>query len=84
MNILTDLKEWAKSRYKAEVDNRPYENIHRQTLKETWGQIIKKIDEMIKSSQQSQFSRPDPARELRESEQAMIDKASSWNPPSGK
>ncbi len=40
---LTELQEWAKERYEAEVIHRPMENIHRETLRITWQQVIDKL-----------------------------------------
>jgi len=42
---LEELEEWAKQRYEAEVTYRPVENIHRETLRITWQQIIDKLKE---------------------------------------
>ena len=35
------LLEWAVSRWRAEVENRPMVNIHRRTLDNTWRQVIR-------------------------------------------
>jgi hypothetical protein len=36
--------EWAVSRWKAEVENRPMQNIHRRSLDDTWRQVIRHFD----------------------------------------
>lgn len=38
--VRRDLLEWAVSRWKAEVENRPLINVHRRTLDDTWRQVI--------------------------------------------
>ena len=38
-----ELREWANQRYEAEVLNRPVQNIHRETLRITWQQVIDKL-----------------------------------------
>jgi len=35
--------EWAKSRWDAEVKNRPDINIHKRTLNNTWEQVIREV-----------------------------------------
>ena len=37
----SDVVEWAASRWRAEVANRPLQNIHRRTLDDTWRQVIR-------------------------------------------
>ena len=32
---------WAVDRWRAEVANRPLQNVHRRTLDETWRQVIR-------------------------------------------
>lgn len=34
---------WAISRWKAEVENRPLQNVHRRTLDDTWRQVIRRL-----------------------------------------
>jgi len=38
-----ELREWAEERYRDEVLSCPIENIHRETLRITWQQIIDKL-----------------------------------------
>ena len=35
--------DWAVGRWRAEVANRPLQNIHRRTLDDTWRQIIRHL-----------------------------------------
>ena len=44
---LIKFRQWAESRYEEEVAHRPDVNIHKRTLKETWNQVLRKINEMI-------------------------------------
>jgi hypothetical protein len=34
---------WAASRWKAEVQDRPLQNVHRRTLDDTWRQVIRQF-----------------------------------------
>jgi hypothetical protein len=38
-----DLLDWAVERWKAEVEHRPLNNVHRRTLDDTWRQVIRKL-----------------------------------------
>jgi hypothetical protein len=38
-----DLAEWVLSRWEAEVENRPLQNIYRRTLDDTWRQVYRKL-----------------------------------------
>jgi hypothetical protein len=41
------MREWAYSRWVAEVKNRPQENIHRRTLDETWRQVEREAPKVL-------------------------------------
>lgn len=41
---LKELRAWARQRYTDEVLNRPVENMHRETLRITWQQVIDKLE----------------------------------------
>jgi hypothetical protein len=53
--LIEHLVRWAQSRWDAEVKDRPFENIHRKTLDETWKQVIREIPSVILS-----LGRPGP------------------------
>lgn len=38
-----ELRDWAEQRYNDEVLRRPIKNIHRETLRITWQQVIDKL-----------------------------------------
>lgn len=35
--------QWAVSRWREEVENRPLTNVHRRTLDDTWRQVIRRL-----------------------------------------
>lgn len=39
--ITTQALDWAVGRWRAEVENRPLENVHRRSLDDTWRQVIR-------------------------------------------